>query len=266
MPASLQSGRPRGRSWLRPPSRATEPRALIVRWQVDRDEAARDELLKRFLPLARKLARRYAGASEPFDDLFQVASVGLLKAMDRFDVDRGTAFSSFAVPTVVGELKRYFRDHGWSVRVPRGLQELAVKIESGLEELSTRSGRSPTVTELAQAMELSIEDVLDGLEAMGAHHSTSIDVPRTDGDDQDGTLADTLGVDDAGYELVDHLATIASVAHLLTAGERQVLTLRFFEDLTQSEIAREIGVSQMQVSRILRGALVRLRELTHDAA
>ena len=161
-------------------------RELFSRWQQDKDQAARDELVERFLPLARKLARRYSGAHEPFDDLFQVASYGLLKALDRFDPERGIAFSSFAVPTIVGELKRYFRDLGWSAHVPRGAQELALKIQRAQEELTTRTGRSPTVHELAQYMELSIEQVLDGLEAAAAHHAASLDVPNDDSDDDGG--------------------------------------------------------------------------------
>ena len=241
-------------------------RELFSRWQRDKDQAARDELVERFLPLARKLARRYSGAHEPFDDLFQVASYGLLKALDRFDPERGIAFSSFAVPTIVGELKRYFRDLGWSVHVPRGAQELALKIQRAQQELTTRTGRSPTVHDLAQYMELSIEQVLDGLEAAAAHHAASLDVPNDESDDDGGTLADMRGVEDAGFALVENSATVAAALHLLSGRERHVLTLRFFEDRTQSEIAAMIGVSQMQISRILRQALARLTELTQSEA
>ena len=241
-------------------------RELFSRWQRDKDQAARDELVERFLPLARKLARRYSGAHEPFDDLFQVASYGLLKALDRFDPERGIAFSSFAVPTIVGELKRYFRDLGWSVHVPRGAQELALKIQRAQQELTTRTGRSPTVHDLAQYMELSIEQVLDGLEAAAAHHAASLDVPNDESDGDAGTLADTRGVEDAGFALVENSATVAAALHLLSDRERHVLTLRFFEDRTQSEIAAMIGVSQMQISRILRQALARLTELTQSEA
>src|SRR5438876_12300006 len=147
---------------------------LFERWQKHGDERARAELVKRFLPLARNLARRYAGAREPFDDLLQVASLGLVKAVDRFDIDRGAAFSSFAVPTILGELKRYFRDLGWSVHVPRGAQEQALKVQEAHERLTTKTGRAPTVDELAQYLELSVEDVLDALETAAAHHSTSL--------------------------------------------------------------------------------------------
>ncbi len=235
---------------------------LFVRWQQERDPRAREELVQRFLPLARKLARRYSGAHEPFDDLLQVASLGLVKAIDRFDTSRGTAFSSFAVPTILGELKRYFRDLGWSVHVPRGAQELALKVEDGRQQLMSRTGRPPTVPEIAEYLELSIEEVLEALETAGAHHTASLDSPREDGEEDSGTLADAFGQVDERFELVDAKVTIAAAAKHLGARERRVLVLRFVEDLTQSQIAEMIGVSQMQVSRILRRALEQLRDLT----
>src|ERR1700760_2052050 len=160
----------------------TDSEELFVRWQQHHDQRAREELVDRFLPLARKLARRYAGAREPFDDLVQVASLGLVKAVDRFDTSRGTAFSSFAVPTILGELKRYFRDLGWSVHVPRGAQERAVKVEEAQQQLSARSGRAPTVTEMAEYLELSIEEGLEALETSRAHHASSLDAPYDDGE------------------------------------------------------------------------------------
>jgi RNA polymerase sigma-B factor len=239
-----------------------ENRELFVRWQRFGDQKARDELVSRFLPLARNLARRYAGAREPFDDLLQVASLGLVKAVDRFDVDRGAAFSSFAVPTILGELKRYFRDLGWSVHVPRGAQEQALKVQEAQERLTTRTGRPPTVNELAEYMERSVEDVLDALETAAAHHSASLDAPRDEGDEESGTLVDMFGEADSRYELVNETVTISEAARQMSSRERRVLALRFVRDMTQTEIAREIGVSQMQVSRILRRALGRLRELT----
>ena len=241
-----------------------ENNELFVRWQSSGDQRAREELVERFLPLARNLARRYAGAREPFDDLLQVASLGLVKAIDRFDVDRGAAFSSFAVPTILGELKRYFRDLGWSVHVPRGAQEQALKVQEAHERLTTATGRPPAVTELAEYMELSIEEVLDALETAAAHHATSLDAPREDRDDESGSLVDLFGEEDQRYELVDQTATISVAARELTARERRVLALRFAGDMTQTQIAQEIGVSQMQVSRILRRALSRLRELTEN--
>src|SRR5437764_846823 len=235
---------------------------LFTRWQQGGDQRARDELVQRFLPLARKLARRYSGAREPFDDLLQVASLGLVKAIDRYDLSRGTAFSSFAVPTILGELKRYFRDLGWAVHVPRGAQELALKVEEGQQHLTARTGRPPSVYELAEYLELSTEDVLDALETAGAHHCVSLDTPRDDADGEAGTLADSFGEADARFEFVEASVSIAAAAQQLSARERRVLELRFVRDLTQTQIADLIGVSQMQVSRILRRALAQLRELT----
>ncbi len=242
----------------------TDSGELFVRWQKHGDQRAREELVERFLPLARKLARRYAGPREPFEDLMQVASLGLVKAVDRFDTQRGTAFSSFAVPTILGELKRYFRDLGWSVHVPRGAQELALKVEEAQQQLTTKTGRPPSVQDLALYLEMSIEDVLDALETASAHHSTSLDAPREDGEEESGSLADAFGEEDDRYELIDASVTIATAARQLSARERRVLVLRFVEDLTQTQIADQIGVSQMQVSRILRRALSRLRELTQS--
>ncbi|HUZ29633.1 MAG TPA: SigB/SigF/SigG family RNA polymerase sigma factor [Solirubrobacteraceae bacterium] len=242
-----------------------ENHELFDRWQQFGDQRAREELVQRFLPLARNLARRYAGAREPFDDLLQVASLGLVKAIDRFDTGRGAAFSSFAVPTILGELKRYFRDLGWSVHVPRGAQERALKVQEAQERLTTRTGRPPSVADLAEYLELSLEDVLDALEAAAAHHSASLDAPLEDGEEESGTLVDAFGQDDPHYELVDDTVTISAAAQQLSARERRVLRLRFVKDLTQTQIAADIGVSQMQVSRILRRALSNLRELTGQA-
>src|SRR5438309_4762186 len=198
----------------------TDSSELFVRWQQHGDRRAREELIERFLPLARKLARRYAGPREPFEDLMQVASLGLVKAVDRFDTSRGTAFSSFAVPTILGELKRYFRDLGWSVHVPRGAQEQALKVQEAHERLTTKTGRPPTVNELAEYLELSVEDVLDALETAAAHHSTSLDAPREDGEEEAGTLVDVFGQEDGRYELVDETVTISAAAHQLSARER----------------------------------------------
>ncbi len=240
----------------------TDAAILFVRWQKHGDQRAREELVERFLPLARKLARRYGGAREPFDDLMQVASLGLVKAIDRFDPSRGTAFSSFAVPTILGELKRYFRDLGWAVHVPRGAQELALKVEDAQQQLTAKTGRPPTVYDLAQFLELSAEDVLDALETAGAHHTVSLDTPRDDADGEAGTLADAFGEQDARFEFVEASVSIAAAAQNLSARERRVLELRFVRDITQTQIAELIGVSQMQVSRILRRALSQLRDLT----
>jgi RNA polymerase sigma-B factor len=233
---------------------------LFHRWCHRRDRRARDELVERFLPLARKLAHRYRGAHEPIEDLFQVASLGLVKAVDRFDMSRGTAFSSFAVPTILGELKRYFRDCGWSVHVPRGAQEQALKVEEAQQTLTTKRGRPPTVPELAEYMELSLQDVLEALETAGAHHAASLDAPHSDDEGGTATLGSLFGAEDERYGLVEDGLTITAAARQLPLHERRVLQLRFLEDLTQTQIADRIGVSQMQVSRILRRALARLNE------
>jgi RNA polymerase sigma-B factor len=235
------------------------------RWQRDKDPRARECLVEHYLPLARKLAARYAAragrAGEPFDDLLQVASLGLLKALDRFDPERGTPFHSFAVPTILGEIKRYFRDTGWFAHVPRGAQELALKVQEAEQALSPRLGRSPTPDELAQYMEVSVELVIDGLEAAAAHHAFSLEKPHEEHNGEAHSLSDVLGEDDPRFEQIDASLTIASAARQLSERELRVLELRFCGELTQSEIASRIGVSQMQVSRILRRALAHLREL-----
>ena len=235
---------------------------LFERWHRGRDPRARECLVECYLPLARMLAARYRGrGGEPFDDLLQVASLGLLKAIDRFDPNRGTAFFTFAVPTILGELKRYFRDTGWSAHVPRGQQELALKVQEAEQAISSRLGRSPTAAELALYMEVSVEEVLDGLEAAAAHHATSLQVPHDELDGEPRSLSDVLGQDDPRFEQIDASLTIASAATELSERERRVLEMRFSGELTQSEIAKRIDVSQMQVSRILRSALAHLREL-----
>jgi RNA polymerase sigma-B factor len=237
---------------------------LFERWRRDKDRQARDELIERFLPLARKLARRYVQSSEPYEDLVQVASLGLVKAVERFDPDRGFAFSSFAVPTIVGELKRYFRDTAWALHVDRGAQERARKITDAQQKLSSQSGRMPTVDELAQYLEMSQEEVLDGLQTAEAYGAVSLDAPLSNEDDEESSRLDSIGEEDERLELVDDHATIFAAARHLPTREREILYLRFGEDLTQSEIAERVGVSQMQVSRLLRRSLHRLRELTEE--
>jgi RNA polymerase sigma-B factor len=234
---------------------------LFVRWRQRGDRQARDELVQRFLPLARKLARRYVQSSEPYEDLVQVASLGLVKAVERFDPARGFAFSSFAVPTIVGELKRYFRDTAWALHVDRGAQERARKVSDAQQKLSSRSGRAPTIDELAQYLELSQEEVLEGLQTAEAYAAVSLDAPAGGEDDEDSSRLDSLGADDRQLGLADDIATIFAAARHLPTRERQILYLRFSEDLTQSEIAQHVGISQMQVSRLLRRSLHRLREL-----
>lgn len=238
------------------------PDELFARWHQQQDQRAREELVWRFLPLARMLASRYNGRGEPFDDLVQVASLALVKAIDRFDPARGNAFTSFAVPTILGELKRHFRDTGWSAHVPRATQELALRVQNAQERISAETGCSPTVHDLAEYLELTIEEVVDALEAANAHRAASLEIQVDSEDDGTRTLADTLGHEDAGFELVEGTQTIARAASELSEVERQVLALRFFENLTQTEIAKRVGVSQMQVSRLLRRALEQLATLT----
>lgn len=235
---------------------------LFERWHRHGDSNARDQLVSRFLPLARKLARRYTGASEPFEDLMQVASLGLVNAIDRFDPGRGVSFASFAVPTILGELKRYFRDSGWSAHVPRGAKELALKVQRVQQRLAAQTGCSPSVSELAEFLELSVEEVVEALEAAAAHHASSLDAVIRGADDEPVTLADALGEPEPGFEIAEAVVMIRAAAPQLSALERRVLALRFFEDQTQSVIAEQIGVSQMQVSRILRRALSRIGQLT----
>jgi RNA polymerase sigma-B factor len=244
------------------PTNTAESDELFVRWRRRGDRQARDELIARFLPLARKLARRYLQSSEPYEDLVQVASLGLVKAVERFDPDRGFAFSSFAVPTIVGELKRYFRDTAWALHVDRGAQERARKITDAQQKLGSRTGRIPTIDEIAQYLEISQEEVLDGLQTAEAYGAVSLDAPVTGEDDEDGTRLDAIGAEDVQLVRVDDHATIFAAARHLPTREREILFLRFSEDLTQSEIADRVGVSQMQVSRLLRRSLSRLRELT----
>jgi len=239
--------------------RARETRALFLRFQRQRDRAARDELIERFMPLARQLARRYQRANEPLDDLIQVASIGLVKAVDRFDLERGVAFSSYAVPTILGELKRYFRDSGWAVHVPRGIQERAMQVDRALKELGGKLGRSPSVDEVAEHLDASVEDVLAAMEAGQAYEAVSLDAQRSAGETDSDTFADSIGVEDERFELVEYGATIAPTLKALPKRDQVVLHLRFVEDMTQSQIAERIGVSQMQVSRLIRRALARLR-------
>jgi RNA polymerase sigma-B factor len=238
-------------------------RDLFVRARAG-DAHARALLIERYLPLARRLARRYRRSEEPFDDLVQVASLGLVKAVDRYDTDRETAFSSFAVPTVLGELRRHFRDRTWSVRVPRELQELALACERAIATLSTDRGRAPTVAEIAAAVDASEEHVLDALQAASAYRASSLDAPRagagSGGEAHGESVGDTIGTEEEGFARAEERATLEPMLAHVTERERLVLTLRFGQDLTQAEIGERIGVSQMQVSRLIRQALARLRE------
>ena len=232
-------------------------------WELagDGDTAARDQLVERYLRLAQKLARRYTRTSEPLEDLEQVACLGLVRAVDRYDVSRGTTFSTFAVPTILGELRRHFRDRTWSLRVPRELRDAAMVVERTGEQLAAELGRSPSAAEVADALGKSVEHVLAAREAALAYHSDSLD-RRLRADDSDGaaTVGDRLGAEDEGLRRVEDGLLLEQLATAsLSARDREVVRLRFEEDMLQREIAERVGVSQMQVSRILRDALRRMR-------
>ena len=255
----------RERRLLEPaPERAEADAALLQRYRAG-DELAREDVMSRFLPLARQLARRYARGSEPLDDLFQVASVGLLKAIDRYDPARGYAFSTFAVPTIVGELKRYFRDTGWAVHVPRPIQDRIGHVNRAVNELSKQLGRSPTASEVAAELDCGVEEVVEAMDAARAFDAVSLEMPRGGEDGSGETYAETVGADDAGYELVEYNAAIAPTLNAMSKRDQLVLRLRFEHDLTQSEIAEHLGISQMHVSRIIRRSLTRLRTVAEAA-
>jgi RNA polymerase sigma-B factor len=231
-------------------------RELLVRWHRQHDVAAREELVARMLPLAHSLARRYQNKGEPLDDLEQVASVGLLKAIDRFDVSREVKFATFAVPTIAGEIKRHFRDRGWMLRVPREVQELTAKLTRAREALSVRLCRSPNLAELAQATDSTVAQVAEALVAGDAYRMMSLDEPVGEGG---GTL-EAIGGDDHNFELTEHRMLIKRGLDGLEPREREILRLRFYEGLTQREIADEVGISQMHVSRLIRRSVDTMRE------
>jgi RNA polymerase sigma-B factor len=224
----------------------------------------RDRAIEAWLPLARHLANRYSGRGEPADDLQQVAVVGLIKAVDRFDAERGIDFAGFAIPTIVGELKRHFRDRTWSIRVPRRLQELRLAITGANNTLSHTLGRSPTVADIAAHLDITEEEVLEGLEGARAYNSTSLSTPVAE--DSVTTLADTLAEEDAGFELAEMRVALGPALNALDEREQKIIGLRFYGNRTQSEIAEQIGISQMHVSRLLTKALAKLRRQIGSAA
>jgi RNA polymerase sigma-B factor len=239
----------------------------LCRYAQTRDPALRAQLVDRYLPLARFAASRYSSGSEPFDDLLQVASIGLLKALDRFDPEKGVAFSSYALPTMSGELRRHFRDRSWAVRPPRDLQEDALRVDKAAVELQRMLGRSPTVAELAAETRLDPEAVLVAREALCARTTTSLSTPGGDGADGDEPLLDRrFGHLDDGYDTAEQRAVLAPLLRRLPVRDRLIVRLRFEQDLTQSEIGEQVGLSQMHVSRILRDALARLRTASERAA
>jgi RNA polymerase sigma-B factor len=242
-----------------------EEQRLFLRYHRDGDTTARAQLVERFLPLARKLARRYERASEPLDDLVQVASLALVKAIDRFDPSRGDAFSSYAVPTILGELKRYFRDSGWALHVPRGMQERVLEVNGAVERLSRDLGRSPSPMQIALKLDMPVEQVLESLEAASAYDTISLDAPRRAGDDEPGTIADGLGHIDDRFDWIEKGASIERGLKALPERERTIMYLRFVEGLTQAEIAERVGLSQMHVSRLIRRAIDRVRTVAGTA-
>ncbi len=221
-------------------------------------DQARDSLVHLHLPLVEHCARRFRNRGEPFEDLVQVGTIGLIKSIDRFDTDRGVEFSTYATPTIIGEIKRYFRDKGWAIRVPRRLQELRMQITATSAEMTQTLGRSPTPRELAGAIGCSVEEIVEGIESSNAYSTLSLDA-SDDGEDAGGSMLDALGVDDEGLEHVEIRESLKPLLDELDPREKKILLLRFFKNLTQSQIAEEIGVSQMHVSRLLTRTLEQLR-------
>jgi RNA polymerase sigma-B factor len=244
-----------------PPNRERlrEDQELFTRYADKHDPVDRDLLVERFMPLARSLASRYLRRDEPFDDIFQVACLGLLKAIDGFDVSRGRAFSSYAVPTIVGEIKRHYRDKTWMVHVPRDLQDLTLAVDRAAQQLERELLRKPTVPEIAEKLEVGDEDVLEALQASRAHRVGSLDAPVRDEEDPASTVGERIGTPEPGFRLAEHRAVLGRLMTTLSARDRLVLRLRYEEDLTQEQIGERVGISQMQVSRVLRQCIVKLR-------
>ena len=239
---------------------AADDKILLRKYHEDGDLAAREQLIERYMSLVRSLARRYSYRGEQLDDLVQIGAIGLIKAIDRFDVDRGVELTTYATPNIIGEIKRHFRDKGWSVRVPRGLQELNVQVSKLIEQLTTQLGRSPTIPELAKAAGVEEEAVLEALESGRAY--TSVSLSTGGGSDEDGELdpLESLGTIEHEYEISEDRAVLAPGFKVLDQRERNILHLRFFSGLTQSQIAEQIGISQMHVSRLIRRSLEKIRE------
>jgi RNA polymerase sigma-B factor len=238
--------------------------ALLVAYHRDGDQDARERALVELMPLVRALASRYAGRGEPMEDLVQVGSIGLIKAVDRFDVDRGVEFASYAVPTIVGEIRRHFRDKAWAMHVPRRLKELSLRLSRVLDQLTTELGRSPTIAELAEAAGVDEEDAIDAIDSMNAYSTRSLQAPLDDRSDD--SLAERLGTDESGYAEVEDGTLVASGLDALDERERRIVEMRFFDEMTQSQIASEIGISQMHVSRLLRKSLAVMRGRIEEAA
>lgn len=239
-------------------ARLQEERVLFARLGRDGSPAARDAIIERFMPLTRQLARRYSHGRD-LEDLEQVGAVGLVKAIDRFDASRGLAFSSFAFPTIAGEIKRYLRDHAWSVRVPREVQETYIRIDRATERLTTQLGRSPTAAELADDIGSTVEAVLEARQAVTARRAVSLDQPTRE-DEESDALGTFVAVDDPGFEAAERSALLDTLLDELTERERLIVRLRFLGDLTQTEIGERVGLSQMQVSRVIRRTITQLQD------
>jgi RNA polymerase sigma-B factor len=238
---------------------------LLRRYHEQGDVGAREQLIERYMSLVRSLARRYSYRGEQLDDLVQIGAIGLIKAIDRFDVNRGVELTTYATPNIIGEIKRHFRDRGWAVRVPRGLQELNIQLSKLLEQMTVQLGRSPTIPELAKAAGVTDEEVLEALESGRAYSSLSLSA----GSDEDGELdpLESLGTEEHQYEVSEDRVVLQPGFRVLDERERTILHLRFFEGLTQSQIAQQVGISQMHVSRLIRRSLEKIREeIASDAA
>jgi RNA polymerase sigma-B factor len=235
-------------------------KALLRRYHEHGDLAAREQLIEQYMSLVRSLARRYSYRGEQLEDLVQIGAIGLIKAIDRFDLDRGVELTTYATPNIIGEIKRHFRDKGWSVRVPRGLQELNVQLSRLIEQLTVQLGRSPTIGELAKAAGVEEEEVLEALESGRAYSSLSLSGGGGQDDDGDLDPLESIGTEEHQYEVSEDRAVLAPGFRVLDDRERRILHLRFFKGLTQSQIAQQVGISQMHVSRLIRRSLEKIRE------
>jgi RNA polymerase sigma-B factor len=237
-----------------------QDRELLRDYHERGNLAARDELIERYMSLVRSLARRYSYRGEQLEDLVQIGAIGLIKAIDRFDLDRGVELTTYATPNIIGEIKRHFRDKGWSVRVPRGLQELNVQLSRLIEQLTVQLERSPTVPELAKAADVDEETVLEALESSRAYTSLSLSSGASTDEDEELDPLESIGTEEPQYEISEDWAVLEPGLKSLDERERTILHLRFFEGLTQSQIAQQIGISQMHVSRLIRRALQKVRD------
>jgi RNA polymerase sigma-B factor len=237
-----------------------DDRTLLRRYHEEGDRAAREQLIERYMSLVRSLARRYANRGEQLDDLVQIGAIGLIKAIDRFQLDRGVELTTYATPNIIGEIKRHFRDKGWAVRVPRGLQELSVQLSRLVEQLTLQLGRSPTIAEIAEAADVEEEAVLEALESSRAYTSVSLSSAGGPEDEDELDPLESIGSDEHQYAVSEDRALLAPGFQALDERERRILHLRFFEGLTQSQIAQQIGISQMHVSRLIRRSLEKIRD------